>query len=108
MRTFIVLVLGIFLFTASALAEPPRFVVDDEEYVDKVTDASARLLKDGKLKSLDSLRGQVHVAGFPIKPLALSRQKLAPPDLCDRLRQSTLAIGSYRSEERRVGEEGRS
>ena len=90
-----VLLLGVLLFTASALAEPPRFVIDDEEYVDKVTDASARLLQDGKLLSLDALRGQVHVGAFPVKPLALSRQKLPPPDLCDRLRQSTLAVGSY-------------
>src|ERR1035437_11002716 len=95
MRAFIAQLLGVLLFTASALAAPPRFVIDDEEYADKVTDASARLLHDGKLLSLDALRGQVHVGGFPVKSLSLSRQKLPPPDLCDRLRQSTLAVGSY-------------
>jgi len=77
------------------LAETPRFVIDDEEYVEKVTEASARLLQDGKLKSLDSLRGQVRAEGFPVKPTPLSLQKLAAPDLCDRLRQSTLAVGSF-------------
>ena len=56
MRRFDVLVLSALLITAGAVAETPRFVIDDEEYVDKVTDASARLLKDGKLKSLDTLR----------------------------------------------------
>ena len=89
------LVLGAVLVTSGAVAQAPRFIIDDEGYVDKVTDASAKLLKDGKLKSLDSLRGQVHTGSFPVKPLTLCRQKLAPPDLCDRLRQSTLAVGSY-------------
>jgi hypothetical protein len=89
------LVLGVVLFASGALAETPRFVIDDEVYVEKVTDASAQLLRDGKLKSLDSLRSQVRAEGFPVKPTSLYRQKLDVPDLCDRLRQSTLAVGSY-------------
>jgi serine protease Do len=95
MRRFAVLVLGTILITAGAMADTPRFVIDDEEYVGKVTDASARLLADGKLKSLASLRSQVRAGGLPLKPVPVSREKLAPPDLCDRLRQSTLAVGSY-------------
>jgi S1-C subfamily serine protease len=91
----IVLVFGVVLFAAGALAATPRFVIDDEDYVEKVTEASARLLQDGKLKSLDSLRGQVRAEGFSIKPIPLARQKLDAPELCDRLRQSTLAVGSY-------------
>ena len=57
--------------------------------------ASAQLLRDGKLKSLDALRGQVPADGCAVKPIPLSHQKLTAPDLCDRLRQSTLAVGSY-------------
>jgi S1-C subfamily serine protease len=91
----ITLVLGVFLLAVAALADSPRIVIDDEEYVEKVTEASARLLQDGKLKSLDSLRGQVRSGGFPVKPVPLAHQKLEAPELCDRLRQSTLAIGSY-------------
>jgi len=91
----IALILGVVLVTAGAFAQTPRYVIDDDEYVEKVIDASARLLENGKLKSLDSLRGQVHSGGFTVKSPALSHQKLAPPDLCDRLRQSTLAVGSY-------------
>ena len=91
----IVLVLGAVLFAVGALAQSPRLVIDDEEYVEKVTDTSAKLLQNGKLKSLDSLRGKVRTGAFPVKSLALSHQKLAPPDLCDRLRQSTLAVGNY-------------
>ena len=95
MRRFIVLAFGACLIIAGAVAETPRFVIDDEEYVGKVTEASARLLEDGKLKSLASLRSQVRAGGFPLKLMPLSREKLAAPDLCDRLRQSTLAVGSY-------------
>ena len=51
MRAFTVLVLAVVLFTAGVSAEAPRFIVNDEEYVEKVTDASARLLQSGKLKS---------------------------------------------------------
>jgi hypothetical protein len=95
MRMFAVLFLAAILFSAGAPAEMPRFVVDDEEYVGKVTEAGARLLRDGKLKSLDSLRGQVRDEGFSVKPAPLFHQKLAAPDLCDRLRQSTLAVGNF-------------
>jgi serine protease Do len=95
MRTFAVLFLVATLLTAGALAKTPRLVIDDEEYVEKVTRASARLLQDGKLKSLDWLRGQVPAEGSSVKLTLLSQQKLDAPDLCDRLRQSTLAIGSY-------------
>ena len=95
MRTFTVLLLGALLFSTSAPAQTPRFIVDDEAYDATVTNASARLLQDGQLKSLDWLRKEVRSGSFPVKPLPLSRQKLAPPELCDRLRQSTLAVGSY-------------
>jgi S1-C subfamily serine protease len=95
MRTLTIIVLGVFAFSAGALAQTPRFVIDDEEYIAKVTDASAKLLKDGKLKSLASLGSQVRAGCLPLKPVPVSREKLAPTDLCDRLRQSTLAVGSY-------------
>lgn len=95
MRRFTVLVLGALLITAGAVAQTPRFVIDDEEYADKVTDASAKLLQEGKLKSLDSLRGEVRNQCFGVKPVPLFHQKLTAPELCDRLRQSTMAVGSY-------------
>jgi hypothetical protein len=95
MRTFAVLLLTAILLTAGARPGAPRFVIDDEEYVEKVTEASAKLLKAGKLRSLDSLRAQVRNGSLPLKLALESHEKLAPPDLCDRLRQSTLAVGSY-------------
>jgi serine protease Do len=95
MRTFAILFLTAVLFTAGARAGAPRFVIDDEEYVEKVTKASAKLLEAGKLKSLDTLRGEVRNEGFALKPAPLSHPKLSAPDLFDHLRQSTLAVGSY-------------
>jgi len=95
MRTFAVLFLAALLIPAVARAQAPRFVVDDEAYVDGITNASAKLLREGKLKSVDTLRREVRPEGFPLKPLPLFHHKLAPPDLCDRLRQSTLAVGNY-------------
>jgi S1-C subfamily serine protease len=95
MHRFSVLVLSAFVITAGVVAETSRFVIDDEKYVDKVTEASARLLEDGKLKSLDTLRSQVHAACLPLKLIPVTHEKLAAPDLCDRLRRSTLAVGSY-------------
>jgi serine protease Do len=94
MRTFVVLFLTAILFPAGARAGTLRFVIDDEEYVEKVTEASAKLLQAGKLKSLDTLRGEVRNEGFAVKPAPVFHQKLSAPDLCDRLRQSTLAVGS--------------
>jgi serine protease Do len=79
----------------TALAAPPRFIIDDDEYSDQVTKASAKLLQAGKLLSTEALRRQVQTRGCPLKLAAPSHQKLDPPDLCDRLRESTVAIGSY-------------
>lgn len=95
MRTFAVLVLSTILVTAGPLAAEPRFVIDDEQYVDKVAAAGARLLQEGKLISGDLLRQQVRDGSAHFQGLPLSRQKLTAPDLCDRLRHSTLAIGSF-------------
>jgi S1-C subfamily serine protease len=91
----VALVVGVLLTSGAYVAAGPRFVVDDEEYVDKVVQASAKLLKEGKLKSAKALREEVRAGGTPLKVSSLFHQKLPPPDLCDRLRHSTLAVGSY-------------
>ena len=80
---------------AAAAAGPPPFVIDDEEYVEKVTEAGAKLLREGRLKSADSLRKQVQAGSYPMKLAPASHQTLTAPDVCDRLRQSTLAVGSF-------------
>jgi len=89
------LVLGAVLLAAAALAASPGVVIDDEAYAAKITEASAKLLREQQLASLASLRKQVRTKGFAVKPLAPARQRLEPPELCDRLCESTLAVGSY-------------
>jgi hypothetical protein len=91
----VLLLLGVILLVSSAWAGTPRFVINDDAYVDKVAAASARLLQEGKLKSLEVLRGEIRTEGYPLRPIPLAHQRLEAPQLYDRLRQSTLAIGSY-------------
>jgi hypothetical protein len=69
--------------------------VDDEEYVDRIAEASAALLKAGRLKAIPDFRKTVtnHVAS--LKTLPVSGKKIGPADLCERLRESTFTIGSY-------------
>lgn len=83
------------LLAAVTLAATPRFVIDDDEYSDKITEASAKLLDAGKLVSTDKLCKEVRTHGRALKLAQPIHQKMDPPDLCDRLRESTLAVGSY-------------
>jgi len=78
MRIFNVLFLGVLLLGTPALAQAPRFVIDDDEYVDKVVDASARLLRDGKLKPVEALRSQVQTKGFSARLAPQAHRQLAP------------------------------
>lgn len=82
-------------WTTALWAQSSRFIIDDDAYSDHVVRAAQKLLRQHKLLSLDSLRTQVHTEGFPIRWLPVSQEKLEPPELCDRLRESTLAVGSF-------------
>jgi serine protease Do len=95
MRRIPIVVLGLALFISAALGNPSRFVIDDDEYLDSITSACQKLLREGKLKSLSTLRSQLHTKGSPVKLSAIAREKLAPAELCERLRESTLAIGTF-------------
>ncbi|MGO9202242.1 MAG: trypsin-like peptidase domain-containing protein [Limisphaerales bacterium] len=80
---------------ACGLGASTGVVIDDEEYCARITEASAKLVREHRLESMASLRTQVRTKGFAVKLLAPARQRLEPPELCDRLCQSTLAVGSY-------------
>ena len=95
MRCFAILLLSLAVTLAPARAGGHRFVVDDEEYVDKVVKACSRLMQAGKLKSTQTLRQEMRNQGCGINLAPLFHQKLPAPDLCDRLRQSTFAVGTY-------------
>jgi serine protease Do len=95
MRTINALFIALLMLSTSAFGQAPRFVIDDDEYVEKVADASAKLLHAGKLKSIETLRRQVQTKSSPTRLVPLASKQLAAPDLYDHLRQSTLAVGSY-------------
>ncbi len=91
---------GLIAFAFAALvlavsATEPRFVIDDDGYVEKITAASAKLLRQHKLVASSTLQKQVSARNFALKLPAATHQKLSSPDLYDRLRQSTLAVGNY-------------
>jgi len=88
-------ILILFVFCWTGLAAPSRFVVDDDEYLDKIVNSCAILMKKGKLKSAQVLREQVQTKGHSLILPSPSREKLSAPDVCDRVRESTLAVGSY-------------
>jgi S1-C subfamily serine protease len=95
MYRYRVLVVALLLLGAGAYAQTPRFVIDDDHYVDKVAAASAKLLHQGKLKSIKALRRQIHNQSFTMPLVPLSRERLSAPDLYDRMLKSTLSVGSY-------------
>ena len=82
-------------WTAALWAQSSRFIIDDDAYSDRVVRAAQRLLREHKLLSLGALQTEVRTEGFPLRLPPLSREKLEPPELCDRLRESTLAVGTF-------------
>jgi S1-C subfamily serine protease len=84
----------LWLAIATSSAQSPRFVVDDDAFVAKVTAAALKLRESGKLLPQHSLQGQVHRKSHPLKLSPVSRRKLDPPELFDRLKESTLAVGT--------------
>ncbi|HSU55024.1 MAG TPA: serine protease [Candidatus Dormibacteraeota bacterium] len=71
-----------------------RFVVDDDAYAAQVSQAGEKLLRAHKLFSLETLRAEVHTSGAALSLTPLWHEKLDAPDLCERLRESTFAVGS--------------
>jgi serine protease Do len=95
MRTFRLLLL-ILVVRAGVAAPSPgtRFVIDDDEFDQKVTAAGTKLLKEGKLISVEALRRQIrpHRYQFTLSPM--STRRLEPPEVYEHLLGSTLAVGS--------------
>jgi serine protease Do len=94
-RWVMMLFLTALLATASASAQPSRFIIDDEAYVGRITNAACKLLKRGELVPLEKLRGQLQQRSHHLRNAPPAREKLAPPDLYDRMRESTLAVGAF-------------
>lgn len=91
----VVFAAGLLAASAWPAGAAQRFVIDDDTYADKVAESCEKLRKAGSLIPLEDLRDQVQTKGIFLKLPPTAHQKLDPPDLADRLRESTLAIGSY-------------
>jgi serine protease Do len=97
--------LGLFIIAAvfvslclgaqSLSAQSPRFIVDDQQFLDQITESARDLQKAGKLVPLETLQCEVNRRYFQFAPAPLEQKKLEPPDLYDRLRESTLAVGDF-------------
>jgi hypothetical protein len=79
----------------TAIAAGSRYVIDDTEYTDRITENAEKLLRQHKLVSSGTLRKQVRNREFPLSFAPESHQVLSPPDLCEHLRASTLTVGTY-------------
>jgi hypothetical protein len=90
-----ILLLCSLVLPLSAREPVRRFIVDDDEYLDKVAENSGRLLQAGKLKTVGWFRSHLQTRGMKLKLAEPSHQKLTGPDLCDRLRESTFAVGAF-------------
>lgn len=95
MRYGFALILVGWCCVAVTLAQSPRFVIDDDEYLDKLAAGSARLVREGKLIPLATLQKQVHTKGSATTFLPPAQTRMTPQDLCDRLRESVFAVGTY-------------
>jgi hypothetical protein len=91
------IIFWLFLVTLGRASQSglPRFVINDDTFTDQITRAGERLLREHKLLPLESLREQVHTKGTALRLATVSSEKLENPDLYDRLRASTLAVGTF-------------
>ncbi len=89
------LVLMALLMTSGAFAGSPRFVIDDEAYLGRITNACLQLYRTGKLKPLEALREQVSAKSVPCKLAPVSHEKLEPTELYERVREGTLTVGTF-------------
>ncbi len=94
-RRVVPLMFSALLLALTAQAGSTRFVVDDDSFLERITTECSKLLQKGKLKAADLLRDEMRTRGTAVKLASVANEKMSPPDLCDRLRESTLAIGSY-------------
>ena len=95
LRVWFLAFLGWCLAAGLVRAAAPALVIDDEDYVEQVAKASGVFMAAGRLVPAATLRAQVGNKAIALTPLPLLKHKLDGPDLCDFLRGSVLALGSY-------------
>jgi hypothetical protein len=85
----------VLLVTARTWAGSSRFVIDDDAYLARITNACLDLHRAGKLRLLETLREQVSLKSFLCKLAPASVDKLEPTDLYERVRQGTVTVGTF-------------
>ena len=89
-----ILVAGFFLaIVPSLFAATPRYIVDDEAFIQSATESAIELQKQGKLVDLKALLAQPP-SKVPVKFAAPVSATIPPTKLYDRLREGTVAIGT--------------
>jgi hypothetical protein len=91
----LVLACGVAFCVLTARAEPRRFIVDDEAFLDKVCAEALKLKAAGQLVPLETLQCQLNRQFTAVRPAPEAGKKFTPPDLYERLLQSTLAVGDF-------------
>jgi hypothetical protein len=82
------------LLAASVFAQADsRFIVDDDAYEKESGKQTDRLLKEGKLVDYSWLARHVPLVRLGLEVPPTSTNPLTPPDLADKLRHSTVAVG---------------
>lgn len=96
MGKFVAILITAGFLASWASAQTPRFVIDDDDYLDGVVRAAEKLRAQHRLLPLARFEAQVRRGGkFAVPPVPLSREKASPPDLYDRLLESTFAVGPF-------------
>lgn len=86
---------GLLVCCSPVFGQAPRFIVDDDEYEAKVVEGATRLLREGKLHTVEALAKPSAPRKHALKPTALSDSRAEAPDMYNRLRESTFAIGIF-------------
>jgi S1-C subfamily serine protease len=79
----------------AANAQPARFIVDDQAFLDQVAAQAKEFQQAGKLTTVERLQCESNRRFFSVPRVPLESKKLDPPELYDRLRESTLAVGDF-------------
>lgn len=91
-RFFLALLL---LLAAWSTLAAERLVVDDEVYLDQCMTAAEALHKENKLVPFSKLRPQLERRRCELTLPEPRQEKLAPPDLCELLKASTLVVAAF-------------
>ena len=83
------------LLKFAAPAADDRFVVDDDAFIEKATEAAKSLHKEGKLVSFEKLRAQLDRKSCELQMPAARTEILTAREIYRMVRSSTVAVASF-------------